>query len=206
VAAAVAGEGLGGLEHVRHVGLGELDGVDEHVARDHDLVAATAGDQGLVPDGVPRRRYHRDPVAAVTGEAHPALHLLELARPAQRRHDELLDRSTRDRRGLVTLEDVAGVGERRPARRIDRPAEVVLVQVGQHHGVDVSGLDDGLDERVGQPARNRCPARRRAVRRADAGVDQRHPAAAAADGEALGALHAGRAAPAYVARHWLRTA
>ena len=156
---------LGGVCHLRR---DQLDRVHEHVAGQQQRVVARAQPHRLVTGRVARRRLEVEALTQPGGT-------VDLAQQAGRR--ERVDRRCADDgvvgdgRDLGGLDDVRGVGEERGPVRSDHPSDVVLVQVGQHHGADVGRVDAQGRQLLGQAARPRRPRGCRAGRRTDAEVD-----------------------------------
>ena len=73
------------------------------------------------------------------------------------------------------MREILGVAEQRLARRIEQPADVIGVDVGDQHQVDVGGVDAGLRQGFRQASGR---AHRRAVRAgglAHARIDDQAP-------------------------------
>ena len=176
------------LEPVAHLGVDQLDRVHQHVTGDDDLRGAVVDDDGLVPRTVAGRGYDADrtaPSSRPGEQARDAVHLVQLPGRAQRIDDVAHGRvASRERRCLPPLDDVAGVGKHRCPVRADRPAVVILVQVGQHHRVDIARVDASLFECGRKSTRCRRPGGGGAAVRPHAGVDQHQSVTRAAYQEA----------------------
>ena len=110
----------------------------------------------------------------------------------------------RERLPVGPLDQVAGPREprpRRPAVGDQVPADVVEVQVGEDHQVDLVQADAGRGQLLGQPPRGADPAGAGRPGAADPGVDQHDPPAGpdheAPDGQppAVGAVEGPGVAP-----------
>jgi hypothetical protein len=123
--------------------------VDQDVSRDHDLVVVGGHDDRLVTHGVARGGEHGD--AGV--ELDRTVHLVQQPSTTKRFHRVRPERRVAaHRRHLGGLNDVPRVAENRTAGAVDHPAAMVLVEVGEHDGVDVPDTDARLVQRLDQPA------------------------------------------------------